>query len=94
LFQDHRDSNLEAVGVTMVCGLHQAIPSRFQVTVPIRDIWDRGTVVRSGCKHGIKMKMEIFTSYQCLQSHATLAFGLEASGDVPEVMLQMPNAAA
>jgi hypothetical protein len=40
------------------------------------------------------MKMEMFTSHQCLQSHATLAFGLAASSDVPEVMLQMPNAAA
>jgi hypothetical protein len=40
------------------------------------------------------MKMEIFTSYQCLQSHVMLAFGLVASGDVPKVMLQMPNAAA
>jgi hypothetical protein len=38
--------------------------------------------------------MKIFTSYQCLQSHVTLAFGLAASGDVPEVMPQMPNAAA
>jgi hypothetical protein len=37
--------------------------------------------------------MEMFTSYQRLQSHATLAFVLAASGDVPEVMLQMPNAA-
>jgi Na+(H+)/acetate symporter ActP len=40
------------------------------------------------------MKMEIFTSYQCLQSHATLAFGLAASSNVPEVILQMPDAAA
>jgi hypothetical protein len=40
------------------------------------------------------MKMEMFTSYQRLQSHATFAFGLAASGDVLEVMLQMPNAAA
>jgi hypothetical protein len=40
------------------------------------------------------MKMEIFTSYQCLQSHAALAFGLATGGDVPEVMLQMPNTAA
>jgi hypothetical protein len=40
------------------------------------------------------MKMEIFTPYQCLQSHATFTFGLAASGDVQEVMLQMPNAAA
>jgi hypothetical protein len=39
------------------------------------------------------MKMEIFTSYQLLQSHATFAFDLAVSGDVPEVMLQMPNAA-
>jgi hypothetical protein len=40
------------------------------------------------------MKMEIFTSYQCLQSHATLTFGLATSGDVPEIMLQVPDAAA
>jgi hypothetical protein len=40
------------------------------------------------------MKKEMFTSYQCLQGHATFAFGLAASGDVPEIMLQMPNAAA
>jgi hypothetical protein len=40
------------------------------------------------------MKMKIFTSYQCLQSHATLAYGLAASGDVPKVMLHMPNTAA
>jgi hypothetical protein len=40
------------------------------------------------------MKMEIFTSYQRLQSHAAFAFGLAASGDVPEVMLQMPNVVA
>jgi hypothetical protein len=46
LFQDHREDNLEAVGMTMACCLHQAVPSRFQVTVLIRDIWDRGTVVR------------------------------------------------
>jgi hypothetical protein len=40
------------------------------------------------------MRMEMLTSYQRLQSHATLAFGLAASGDIPEVMLQMPDAAA
>jgi hypothetical protein len=45
------------------------------------------------CKRGTKMKAEMFTSYQCLQGHATLAFGLAMSGDVPEVVLQMPNAA-
>jgi hypothetical protein len=45
------------------------------------------------CKRGTKMKAEMFTSYQCLQGHATLAFGLATSGDVPEVVLQMPNAA-
>jgi hypothetical protein len=39
------------------------------------------------------MKLEMFTSYQRLQSHVTLAFGLAASGDVPKVMLQMPDAA-
>jgi hypothetical protein len=38
--------------------------------------------------------MEMFTSYQRLQSHAPLAFSLAASGDVPEVMLQMPDVAA
>jgi hypothetical protein len=38
--------------------------------------------------------MEMFTSYQRLQSHTALAFGLEASGDVSKVMLQMPDAAA
>jgi hypothetical protein len=38
LFQDHRDGNLEAMGMTIVCCLHQAIPSRFQVIVPVRDI--------------------------------------------------------
>jgi hypothetical protein len=31
--------------------------------------------------------MKMFTSYQRLQSHATLAFGLAASGDVLEIML-------
>jgi hypothetical protein len=31
--------------------------------------------------------MKMFTSYQRLQSHVTLAFGLAASGDVPEIML-------
>jgi hypothetical protein len=40
------------------------------------------------------MRMEMFTSYQRLQSHVTLAFGLAASGDVPEVTLHMPDAAA
>jgi hypothetical protein len=44
----HRDSNLEAVGMTMVCCPHQAVPSRFQVIVPVRGIWDKGTVVRDG----------------------------------------------
>jgi hypothetical protein len=39
------------------------------------------------------MKVEMFTSYQCLQGHATLALGLAASGDISEVMLQMPDAA-
>jgi hypothetical protein len=38
LFQDHRDGNLEAVGMTMPCCLHQAVPSRFQVTVPVGNI--------------------------------------------------------
>jgi hypothetical protein len=46
LFQDHRDGNLEAVGMTMACCLHKAVSSRFQVTIPVRNIWDRGTVVR------------------------------------------------
>jgi hypothetical protein len=38
LFQDHRDGNLESMGMTMFCCLHQAVPSRFQVIVPVRDI--------------------------------------------------------
>jgi hypothetical protein len=38
LFQDHRDGNLERMGVTMVGGLHQAIPGRLQAVVPVRDI--------------------------------------------------------
>jgi hypothetical protein len=29
--QDHRNDNLECTGVTMICCLHQAVPSRFQV---------------------------------------------------------------
>jgi hypothetical protein len=40
------------------------------------------------------MKVEMFTSYQCLQSHVTLTLGLAASGDISEVMLQMLDAAA
>jgi hypothetical protein len=39
------------------------------------------------CKRGTKIKAEMFTSYQCLQGHATLTFGLATSGDVPEIML-------
>jgi hypothetical protein len=29
LFQDHRDGNLEALGMTMARSLHQAIPGGF-----------------------------------------------------------------
>jgi hypothetical protein len=38
LFQDHRDGNLEAVGMTMACCLHQAVSNRFQVNVPVGNI--------------------------------------------------------
>jgi hypothetical protein len=38
LFQDHRDGNLEASGMTMARSLHQAIPSGFQVTEPVGNI--------------------------------------------------------
>jgi hypothetical protein len=38
LFQDDRDGNSERMGVTMVRGLHQAIPGHLQVLVPVRDI--------------------------------------------------------
>jgi hypothetical protein len=38
LFQDHRDGNLEALGVTVARSLHQAVPSSFQVTVPVGNI--------------------------------------------------------
>jgi hypothetical protein len=41
-----------------------------------------------------KKELGMFTSYQYLQSHVTLALGLATSGYVPEVMLQVPNAAA
>jgi hypothetical protein len=37
--------------------------------------------------------MEMLTSYQRFQGHATFAFGLTASGDVSKIVLQMPNAA-
>jgi hypothetical protein len=38
LFQDHRDGNLEALGMTMAHSFHQAIPGGFQVTVPVGNI--------------------------------------------------------
>jgi hypothetical protein len=38
LFQDHHDGNLEALGMTMARSLHQAVPSSFQVTVPVGSI--------------------------------------------------------
>jgi hypothetical protein len=38
LFQDHRDGNLETLGMTMARGFHQAVPSSFQVTVPVGNI--------------------------------------------------------
>jgi hypothetical protein len=49
---------------------------------------------KSKCGREVKKKSETFTPHQCLQSHATLAFGLTTSGDVPETVLQVPNAAA
>jgi hypothetical protein len=66
LFQDHRDSNLEGTGVTMVRGLHQAVPGRLQVVVPVRDIRSKGVEVRgkkSRCGHKVKKKSEAFTPY-------------------------------
>jgi hypothetical protein len=36
--QDRHDGNLEALGVTVARSLYQAVPSSFQVTVPVRDI--------------------------------------------------------
>jgi hypothetical protein len=38
LFQDHRDGNLEASRMIVARSLHQAVPSSFQVTVPVRNI--------------------------------------------------------
>jgi hypothetical protein len=38
LFQDHRDGNLEALGMTVARSLHQTVPSSFQVTVPVGNI--------------------------------------------------------
>jgi hypothetical protein len=79
----------------MICGLHQAVPSRFQVVVTVRDIWNRRVRgKRSRCEREVKKGSQTLTSHYCLQSHTTLAFGLATSGDVPEIMLQVPNAAA
>jgi hypothetical protein len=50
----------------MICGLHQAVPSRFQVVVPVRDIWSRGVDVRgkkSKCGREVKKKSETFTPH-------------------------------
>jgi hypothetical protein len=63
LFQDHRDGNLEAVGMTMVCCLHQAVPSRLQVIVSVRDIQDRGAVVRNRDPNA---SAESRSSWKCL----------------------------
>jgi hypothetical protein len=49
---------------------------------------------KSRCGHEVKKKSKAFTPYKCLQSHAALAFSLATSGDVPEAVLQVPNAAA
>jgi hypothetical protein len=38
LFQDHRDSNVEASGIAMTCSFHQAIRGSLQVVVPVRNI--------------------------------------------------------
>jgi hypothetical protein len=50
----------------MVCGLHQAVPSRFQVVVPVRDIRNRGVDVRgkkSRCEREVKKDSKTFTPY-------------------------------
>jgi hypothetical protein len=50
----------------MICGLHQAVPSRFQVVVPVRDIWNRGVDVRGKKSKGgreVKKKSETFTPH-------------------------------
>jgi hypothetical protein len=47
----------------MIRGLHQAVPSRFQVVVPVRDICNRGMGVRgkkSRCGHEVKEKSNIY----------------------------------
>jgi hypothetical protein len=57
LFQDHRNSNLEASGIAMTCSLHQAVPSSLRVTISVGDIWGERTVVRVWGfepKHGVK----------------------------------------
>jgi hypothetical protein len=38
LFQDHRNSNVEASGIAMTCSFHQVIPGSLQTVVPIRNI--------------------------------------------------------
>jgi hypothetical protein len=37
--QDHRDGNIETLGVAALSSFHQAVPGSFQVTVPVRKIW-------------------------------------------------------
>jgi hypothetical protein len=46
LFQDHRNSNLEASGVAMTCSFHQAVPRSLQVTVPVREDWKREQLLK------------------------------------------------
>jgi hypothetical protein len=38
LHPDHRDCNVEASGIAVICSFHQAVPGSFQVVVPVRNI--------------------------------------------------------
>jgi hypothetical protein len=38
LFQDHRDSNVEASGVAVTCNFHQAITGSLKVVIPVTNI--------------------------------------------------------
>jgi hypothetical protein len=56
LFQDHRDSNVEASGIAMTCSFHQAVPGSLQVVIPVRNIWRKR---KDSCwKWDLKLKHE------------------------------------
>jgi hypothetical protein len=89
LFQDHRDGNVEASGITVTCSFHQAIPGSLQVVVPVKHM-------KKGNRFSLNVGSETYTResnndedltpYQSLQAHVAFAFGTAAGGDVPQVV--------